>query len=205
MDTTSSSRFPIIAPAPTSQLFHRSMSNCALRSFSHEDNDDSGSSATSTTRGRRRFRRVRASPQQQHHHHVGRNQHHNNESPRSQSDVEWIATGMYEVSIRLKEDASRPPQISISDQALYKEYNNHTTTDASQNFENDNDESSISSMSSYGTGDDITTIHAICNKDEAALIEPVAVPVQDDTVTTDLSSEERKDSHVESTLPLHHP
>lgn len=176
------------------------MSNCALRSFSQEDNDDSASSATSTTRGRRRFRRVRASPQQQQQRHVEGNPHHRNhhESPRSQSDVEWIATGMYEVSIRIKEDASRPPQTSISDQALYKEYNNHT--DACHNFENDNDESSISSMSSYGTtGDDITAMNTTDSKGEVILIA-AAARVQDDTVTTDLSSEERKDGYAEATL-----
>ena len=176
------------------------MSNCALRSFSQEDNEDSISSATSTTRGRRRFRRVRASPQQQQRHVESNPRNGNHESQRSQSDVEWIATGMYEVSIRIKEDASRPPQSSISDQALYKECNKYT--DGSHNFENDNDESSMSSMSSYGTGDDITTTNATENKGEVVLIvaaaATTAAPVQDDTVTTDMSSEERKDYYAEA-------
>ena len=199
MDTTSSNRFPIAAVAPSPHIIHRSMSNCALRSFSQADNDDSDSSATSTTRGRRRFRRVRSSPQQHIHHTGSKHLHHKNESPRSQSDVEWIATGMYEVSIRIKDDASRPPQSSISDQALYKEANNYN--DVRNNIEDDNDESSISSMSSYGTGggDDNTTINTTGSKGEVILIPAVAV--QDDTGTTDISSEERKDDHTEAIYP----
>jgi hypothetical protein len=124
---------------------------------------------------------------------------------------------MYEVSIRLKEDASRPPQTSISDQALYKECNNnnnHTTADT-HNFENENDESSISSMSSYGTtGDDVTAIHTTDNKGEVLLISTTtdadaaaavaaSVPVPDETVTTDISSDARNDDCVEATHHQH--
>jgi hypothetical protein len=172
MDTTSSSRFPIAATA--SVTFHRSMSNCALRSFSQLDDDDSDSSATSTTRGRRRFRRVRSSQQLQQ-----QQQHQQFDSPRQSNVVEWISSGMYEVAILTKEEASRPPNTSISDQALYKEHNNLDTSDFR---ENNSDESSISSMSSYG---DYTTTNTN-RKSEVILIEAV-----DDTNTTDISSDDR--------------
>jgi hypothetical protein len=143
------------------------MSNCALRSFSQED--DSISSATSTTRGRRRFRRIRSSER------VMQPPQQSNESSR-QPNTERISTGLYEVSIRIKEDASRPPNNLISDESIYKQFN-----DTSINNERD-DESSISSMSSYG---DTTTNDS--NKGEVVL--------RDDTTATDISSDGKKDKN----------
>lgn len=160
MDISSSSRFPITATSHGN--FHRSMSNCALRSFKVDDNndEDSNSSATSTTRGRRRFRRTRqtSSSQQQQQPTLQDNYY---ESPRTtHSNVEWISTGMYEVSIRIKEDSNRPPNTSIQSNE-----GQHSNTEAKSDHSCD-DESSISSMSSYG---DTTTTGVVNVGDDGIL------------------------------------
>jgi hypothetical protein len=190
MDTTSSSRFPITdtSTLPVYQshhYYHRSMSNCALRSFSQED--DSISSATSTTRGRRRFRRVKTlerinpplpTSQQEQHQHTNESSH--------QLNTEFISNGLYEVSIRIKEDPSRPPNTSISDRCEFLQPLNDTTN----NNDDDDDESSISSMSSYGDATSSIIHNNNINNNNNNKNDALQI---DETTATDISSDEKND------------
>lgn len=101
------------------------------------DEDESNSSASSTTRGRRRFRR-RPPPQQPHPRPpaLGPCYRDADESTLTMRTREWLSAGISEVAIRIKDDSSRPDEI-MGDEEHCKAEKNH-------------DESSISSMSSFG-------------------------------------------------------
>jgi hypothetical protein len=142
MNTSSNGRF--LSSSINHSLTHPLRETASQSLYSQDD--DSLSSATSTTRGRRRFRRIRSQQP--------RLPPSNTQTATTTHDVvddsiqslrrkEWISTGISEVAIRIKDEpTSRPPIVSVSDQALYKENDEISIEDS--------EESSISSMSSYG-------------------------------------------------------
>jgi hypothetical protein len=120
-------------------------------SFYTAYDDDSLSSATSTTRGRRRFRRVR-SPRT-----PGDGDFGVNESTQGvRRRNEWISpTGISEVSIRVKDhNAAGSPLVLVHEQAKNKSCDH-------------SDESSISSISTYG--EDVTMQATDSTADDASL------------------------------------